>query len=74
MSLFSKLSKNNDKALYPWSQKKLGGTSNALPRVRHAAAAISSDAILIYGGVHRGTPKKDILLIDTSKIKNSEFG
>ncbi|KAG1459251.1 hypothetical protein G6F46_005015 [Rhizopus delemar] len=68
MSLFSKLSKNNDKALYPWSQKKLGGTSNALPRVRHAAAAISSDAILIYGGVHRGTPKKDILLIDTNTM------
>ncbi|CAO3703301.1 unnamed protein product [Rhizopus stolonifer] len=68
MSLFSKLSKNSDKALYPWSQKKLGGTSNALPRVRHAATAISSDALLVYGGVHRGTPKKDILLIDTNTM------
>jgi hypothetical protein len=66
MSLFSKLSKSNDKTLYPWSQKKLGGTNNALPRFGHAAVSISSDAIIVYGGIHRGSIKKDLLQIDTS--------
>ncbi|KAG1383455.1 hypothetical protein G6F60_008060 [Rhizopus arrhizus] len=68
MSLFSKLSKSNDKTLYPWSQKKLGGTNNALPRFGHAAVSISSDAIIVYGGIHRGSIKKDLLQIDTNSM------
>lgn len=69
MSLFSKLSKSNEKTLYPWSQKKLGGSNSVLPRVGHAAVAISSDALIIYGGIHRST-RKDLFHIDTSKINN----
>lgn len=68
MSLFSKLSKNNDKTLYPWSQKKLGGSNSALPRVGHAATAVSLDAFIIYGGIHRTSTKKELFSIDASKI------
>jgi hypothetical protein len=68
MSLFSKLSKSSEKTLYPWSQKKLGGSNSALPRAGHAAAAISADAIVIYGGIHRASTKKELFYIDTSKI------
>lgn len=68
MSLFSKLSKSSEKTLYPWSQKKLGGSNSALPRAGHAAAAISADAIIIYGGIHRASTKKELFYIDTSKI------
>jgi hypothetical protein len=67
MSLFSKLSKNNDKTLYPWSQRKLGGSNSALPRAGHAAAVVSSDGIVIYGGTHRSSTKKELFYIDTSK-------
>jgi hypothetical protein len=65
MSLFSKLSKNNDKVLYPWSQNKLGGSNSAIPRVGHAATALSADSIVIYGGIHKNSTKKDLFLIDT---------
>lgn len=68
MSLFSKLSKNNDKTLYPWSQKKLGGSNSALPRVGHAATAVSPDAFIIYGGIHKTSTKKELFSIDASKI------
>ncbi|KAL4208829.1 hypothetical protein AB4K20DRAFT_1912749 [Rhizopus microsporus] len=67
MSLFSKLSKSNEKTLYPWSQKKLGGSNSVLPRVGHAAVAISSDALIIYGGIHRST-RKDLFHIDTNSM------
>lgn len=67
MSLFSKLSKNNDKTLYPWSQKKLGGSNSALPRAGHAATAVSPDAFIIYGGTHRTSTKKELFYIDASK-------
>lgn len=66
MSLFSKLSKNTEKTQYPWSQKKLGGSNSALPRAGHAAAAVSSDAFIIYGGIHRMNTKKELFYIDSS--------
>lgn len=66
MSLFSKLSKNNDKTLYPWSQKKLSGSNSALPRAGHAAAAVS-DSFIIYGGIHRSNSKKELFSVDSSK-------
>ncbi|CEP17636.1 hypothetical protein [Parasitella parasitica] len=68
MSLFSKLSKSSEKTLYPWSQKKLGGSNSALPRFGHAAAAISADAIVIYGGIHQTSTKKELFYIDTNSL------
>ncbi|KAI9254804.1 hypothetical protein BY458DRAFT_480719 [Sporodiniella umbellata] len=68
MSLFAKLSKNSDKTIHPWSQKKVGGTNNALPRSGHAAAVTSFDSIIVFGGVHRGSSKKDLLHIDTNTM------
>ncbi|KAI8091536.1 hypothetical protein BDF21DRAFT_376285 [Thamnidium elegans] len=68
MSLFSKLSKNNDKTLYPWSQKKLGGSNSALPRAGHAATAVSPDAFIIYGGTHRTSTKKELFYIDANNL------
>lgn len=67
MSLFSKLSKNNDKNLYPWSQKKLSGSNSALPRSGHAAVSITADAVVIFGGMHKSNTKKELFYIDISK-------
>lgn len=68
MSLFSKLTKNNDKSIFPWSQRKFSGSSNsaALPRFGHGAVALSSDHIVIFGGIHRGSGKKDLFVVDSS--------
>ncbi|OBZ90202.1 Tip elongation aberrant protein 1 [Choanephora cucurbitarum] len=66
MSLFSKLAKGNDKTLYPWSQKKLGGSNHCLPRSAHAATVVQPDAIVIFGGVHKASQKKELFYIDTN--------
>ncbi|KAI8080017.1 uncharacterized protein BX664DRAFT_303192 [Halteromyces radiatus] len=69
MSLFSKLTKNGpDKTMYPWSQKKLNGNHHTVPRAGHAATALSSDNIVVYGGIHKGSTKKDISYIDTNTL------
>ena len=68
MSLFSKLAKGNDKTLYPWSQKKLSGSNHCLPRSAHAATAVQPDAVLIFGGLHKASQKKELFYIDTSKL------
>lgn len=74
MSLLARFTKSNtDKAaaaLYPWTQRKLGGShSNVLARYGHAAAlALPSDNLVIYGGIHNKS-KKDLFLIDTGKGK-----
>ncbi|KAI8642164.1 hypothetical protein BD408DRAFT_387626 [Parasitella parasitica] len=71
MTLFSKLTKsagNTEKFIYPWSQRKLGGNHNALPRFGHGAAALDNQQFLIFGGIHKGNTKKKILLVDTNNI------
>ncbi|GAA5800821.1 hypothetical protein HPULCUR_006260 [Helicostylum pulchrum] len=51
MSLFSKFTKGNhtEKSIYPWSQRKLGGTSHALPRFGHGATMLDNQHFIIYG-------------------------
>ncbi|ORZ00677.1 hypothetical protein BCR43DRAFT_521667 [Syncephalastrum racemosum] len=73
MSLFSKLTKNNDKSIFPWSQRKFSGSSNsaALPRFGHGAVALSSDHIVIFGGIHRGSGKKDLFVVDSNNFSIS---
>lgn len=67
MSLFSKLTKNNDKSIYPWSQRKLGGGNSAFPRFGHATTTLSSEQLVLYGGMQpNGPAKKDLYLVDTS--------
>ena len=67
MSLFSKLTKNNDKSIYPWSQRKLGGGSSAFPRFGHATTTLPSDQLVLYGGMQpNGPAKKDLYLVDAS--------
>ncbi|KAI8142181.1 hypothetical protein BJV82DRAFT_615850 [Fennellomyces sp. T-0311] len=66
MSLFSKLTKNNDKSIYPWSQRKIGGASSAFPRSGHASAVLPSEQILIFGGVHR-SGKKELFIVDSKR-------
>ena len=68
MSLFSKLTKNNDKSIYPWSQRKISGANGVFPRSGHASAVLPSDQILVFGGIHRNTGKKELFLLD-SKLK-----
>lgn len=75
MSLFSKLSgkgsqPSTEKALYPWSQRKLTGAS-CLPRVAHAAAQHNDRVVCLFGGVTKGTPKKDLYLIDPVNLSAS---
>lgn len=70
MTLFSKFTKsggNNDKSIYPWSQRKLSGSSNALPRFGHSATVLDNQHFLIYGGIHKGNTKKNLFIVDTSK-------
>lgn len=67
MSLFSKRTKNNDKSIYPWSQRKLGGGNSAFPRFGHATTTLSSEQLVLYGGMQpNGPAKKDLYLVDTS--------
>ncbi|CAO3619833.1 unnamed protein product [Cunninghamella blakesleeana] len=69
MSLFSKLTKNSsEKQIYPWSTKKLGGSHHTVPRFGHTATCLSSDNIVIFGGVHKGSGKKEICYIDTNAL------
>ncbi|KAI9270652.1 hypothetical protein BDA99DRAFT_569950 [Phascolomyces articulosus] len=68
MSLFSKLTKNNDKSIYPWSQRKIGGASSAFPRSGHASAVLQSDQVLIFGGVHRNIGKKELFILDSNNL------
>ncbi|KAI9495965.1 hypothetical protein BDB00DRAFT_178716 [Zychaea mexicana] len=68
MSLFSKLTKNNDKSIYPWSQRKISSASQAFPRSGHASAVLPSDQILIFGGVHRNTGKRELISIDSNSL------
>ncbi|KAG0171775.1 Negative regulator of mitotic exit [Apophysomyces sp. BC1034] len=73
MSLFSKLTKNNDRTPYPWSQRKLSGSNSVLPRFGHATAALSSDNLVVYGGIHRGSTKKDLFYIDANNLSASHI-
>ncbi|CAO0803576.1 unnamed protein product [Mucor circinelloides] len=76
MTLFSKFTKstgNNDKSIYPWSQRKLSGSHNALPRFGHSAAPLDNQHILIYGGIHKGNTRKNIFMIDTNNISASSL-
>lgn len=71
MSLFSKFTKGNhtEKSIYPWSQRKLGGTSHALPRFGHGATMLDNQHFLIYGGIHtRGNTKKNAFIVNISKF------
>lgn len=69
MSLFSRITKSSDKSPYPWSQRKLSGgtSSNAVPRFGHAATALQTEQLLIYGGYHKSPNKKDLFIVDTGK-------
>lgn len=76
MSLFSKFTKSNhnEKTLYPWSQRKISGSNNALPRFGHVAAMLDNQHFLVYGGIHnKGNPKKNLFIIDTSKKKHTHI-
>ncbi|GAN06947.1 conserved hypothetical protein [Mucor ambiguus] len=76
MTLFSKFTKsggNNDKSIYPWSQRKLSGSHHALPRFGHSAAALDNQHILVYGGIHKGNTKKNMFVIDTNSISASSL-
>ncbi|KAF7728560.1 Negative regulator of mitotic exit [Apophysomyces ossiformis] len=73
MSLFSKLTKNTDRTFYPWSQRKLSGSSSLLPRFGHATAALSSDNLVVYGGIHRGSNKKELFYIDANNLSASHI-
>jgi hypothetical protein len=68
MTLFSKFTKANssEKTIHPWSQRKLSGSSAALPRFGHGAAMIDNQHLLVFGGFHKGSIKKNLFLIDTS--------
>ncbi|KAI9307903.1 hypothetical protein BJ944DRAFT_237469 [Cunninghamella echinulata] len=69
MSLFSKLTKNNsEKQVYPWSNKKLGGSHHTVPRFGHTATCLSSDNIVVFGGIHKGSGKKELCYIDTNAL------
>lgn len=75
MSLFSKLSgkgsqSSTEKAVYPWSQRKLTGAS-CLPRVAHAATQHNDRVVCLFGGVTKGAPKKDLYLIDPVNLSAS---
>lgn len=75
MSLFSKLSgkgsqTSTEKPMYPWSQRKLTGTS-CLPRVAHGATQHNDRVLCLFGGVTKGTPKKDLFLIDPVHLSAS---
>ncbi|KAI7870788.1 hypothetical protein BDF14DRAFT_1769756 [Spinellus fusiger] len=71
MAIFSKLTKSTEKTIFPWTQRKLGGTSNTLPRYGHAATALASDHVAIFGGIHQGSTKKDLVFIDTNNLSAS---
>ncbi|KAK4508865.1 uncharacterized protein ATC70_013488 [Mucor velutinosus] len=76
MTLFSKFTKsggNNEKSIYPWSQRKLSGSHHALPRFGHSATALDNQHILIYGGMHKGNTKKNMFIIDTNSISASSL-
>ncbi|KAI8970301.1 hypothetical protein BDF20DRAFT_838671 [Mycotypha africana] len=70
MAIFSKFSKlgSNDKAIYPWSQRKIGGSHNALPRFGHSAVMLDSRFFVVYGGTHKGLTKKNLFYIDTNNM------
>ncbi|CEP12984.1 hypothetical protein [Parasitella parasitica] len=71
MTLFSKFTKsggNTEKFIYPWSQRKLAGSNNALPRYGHGAAALDNQHFLIYGGIHKGNTKKNLFILDTNNL------
>ncbi|KAM3579513.1 Negative regulator of mitotic exit [Umbelopsis sp. WA50703] len=76
MSLFSKLSGKGsqaaslEKQTYPWSQRKLSGAS-CLPRVAHATTQHNDRVLCLFGGVTKGTPKKDMFLIDPVNLSAS---
>ncbi|KAI8575472.1 hypothetical protein K450DRAFT_275605 [Umbelopsis ramanniana AG] len=75
MSLFSKLSgkgsqSSTEKAIYPWSQRKLTGAS-CLPRIAHAATQHNDRVVCLFGGVTKGAPKKDLYLIDPVNLSAS---
>lgn len=66
-SKFTKSSTNNEKTVYPWSQRKISGSHNALPRFGHGATIFDNQHFYIYGGVHtKGNSKKNLFIIDTS--------
>lgn len=71
MSLFSKFTKshNNEKSIYPWSQRKLSGSNHALPRFGHGATMLDNQHFIIFGGIYtKGNTKKNLFIIDTSKF------
>jgi hypothetical protein len=75
MTLFSKFTKssnNNEKAIYPWSQRKLSGSNNTLPRFGHGATMVDNQHFVVFGGVHsKGNTKKNLFMIDISKLKQN---
>ncbi|KAG0783648.1 hypothetical protein G6F62_010902 [Rhizopus arrhizus] len=73
MTLFSKFTKANssEKTIHPWSQRKLSGSSAALPRFGHGAAMIDNQHLLVFGGFHKGSIKKNLFLIDTNTMSAS---
>ncbi|KAG1047053.1 hypothetical protein G6F43_010483 [Rhizopus delemar] len=73
MTLFSKFTKANssEKTIHPWSQRKLSGSSAALPRFGHGAAMIDNQHLLVFGGFHKGSIKKNLFLMDTNTMSAS---
>ncbi|KAG2175818.1 hypothetical protein INT44_000296, partial [Umbelopsis vinacea] len=61
---------STEKAVYPWSQRKLTGAS-CLPRVAHAATQHNDRVVCLFGGVTKGAPKKDLYLIDPVNLSAS---
>ncbi|KAI7904461.1 uncharacterized protein BX663DRAFT_505114 [Cokeromyces recurvatus] len=71
MTIFSKFTKSNsnEKNIHPWSQRKLNGSNNALPRIGHGATALDNNHFLVYGGTHKGgNIKKNLFIIDTNTM------
>lgn len=75
MTLFSKFTKNssghnNEKAVYPWSQRKLSGSKEALTRFGHGSTMLDNQHFVVFGGVHssKGNAKKNLFMIDISKL------
>ncbi|OBZ85868.1 Tip elongation aberrant protein 1 [Choanephora cucurbitarum] len=71
-SLFKFAKSNlNDKPVYPWSHRKLGGSSHALPRSGHATTVIDHHFIA-WGGVNnKNNTKKNMFMIDTNTLSAS---
>ncbi|KAI9289530.1 hypothetical protein BC943DRAFT_300260 [Umbelopsis sp. AD052] len=69
---FFKFSKQSDKVAYPWSQKKSSGP--ALPRYGHVVQAVSTtETLVVYGGVAKGSGKKDIFMFDPATGSTSSY-